>query len=225
MKFALAFSTQDAMIRHAADLETVAALLRGEHSAFTSLVRAHQPALLRLAHTWVRDRADATEVVQQAWLSALESLATFEGRSSLRTWLFGIVINVARSHVRARRRTVPMSTLVTEEASDGPTVDAERFFHDGEWVGHWANWPTPFPSPDSALELERLRALLEEAIRILPPLHQQVLTLCDVEGLSGEEACNILGISGTHQRVLLHRARARARALLEEHFSDKAEAS
>lgn len=211
------------MTGHAADLETVADLLRGEHSAFTALVRAHQPAFLRLAHAWVRDRVDAAEVVQQAWVSALESLGTFEGRSSLRTWLFGIVINVARSHVRAHRRTVPLSALVAEEASDGPTVEPERFFPDGEWVGHWADWPTPFPSPDSALERVRLRALLEVAIRALPPLQQQVLVLCDVEGLGGEETCNILGISGTHQRVLLHRARARARAWLEENFSDKAE--
>jgi len=211
------------MTGHAADLEIVAALLRGQHPAFTSLVRAHQPAFLRLAQTWVRDRAEAAEVVQQAWVSALESLATFEGRSSLRTWLFGIVINVARSHVRAHKRTIALSALLAEEAIDGSTVEPERFFHDGEWVGHWANWPTPFPSPDSALERERLRGLLETVISALPPLQQQVMVLCDVEGLSGEETCNILGISGTHQRVLLHRARARTRALLEERFSDKAE--
>ncbi len=209
------------MIRHAADLETVAALLRGEHEAFTSLVRAHQPAFLRLAQTWVRDRAAAAEVVQQAWVSALESLATFEGRSSLRTWLFGIVINAARSHVRARKRTIPLSALIAEEAIDGPSVEPDRFFQDGEWVGHWSSWPTPFPSPDNALESERLRALLEQAISALPPLQQEVMVLCDVEGLSGEETCNILGISGTNQRVLLHRARAKARALLEEKLSDK----
>ena len=213
------------MTRHAADLETVAALLRGEHSAFTSLVLAYQPAFLRLAQAWVRDRATAAEIVQQAWLSALESFATFEGRSTLRTWLFGIVINAARSHVRAQKRMVPLSALVAEEAIDGPTVEPERFFQDGEWLGHWASWPTPFPDPDSALERDRLRALLEEAIGALPPLQQQVIVLCDVEGLSGEETCNILGISGTHQRVLLHRARARARALLEHNFSGEAEMS
>src|SRR3954470_2858798 len=119
------------MTRHAADLETVAALLRGEHEAFTSLVRAHQSAFLRLAQTWVRDRAAAAEVVQQAWVSALESLATFEGRSSLKTWLFGIVINAARSHVRAQKRTIPLSALLAEEAIEGPTVEPDRFFQDG----------------------------------------------------------------------------------------------
>jgi RNA polymerase sigma-70 factor (ECF subfamily) len=211
------------MTRHAADLETVAALLRGEHAAFTSLVRAYQPACLRLAQAWVRDRASAAEVVQQAWISALESLATFEGRSSLRTWLFGIVINLARSHIRAQKRTIPLSALIAEEVVEGPTVEPDRFFHDGPWAGHWSSWPTPFPSPDSPLEHARLRALLEQAIGALPPLQQEVLVLCDVEGLTGEEACNILGISGTHQRVLLHRARAKARAFLEERLVDKAE--
>lgn len=211
------------MTRHDADLETVAALLRGEQVAFTELVRAHQPACLRLAQAWVRDRALAAEVVQQAWLSALESLATFEGRSSFRTWLFGIVINLARSHIRAQKRTIPLSALIAEEASDGPAVEPDRFFHDGPWAGHWSSWPTPFPSPDRPLEHQRLRALLEQAIGTLPPLQQEVLVLCDVEGLSGEEACNLLGISGTHQRVLLHRARAKARTFLEQHLEPKAE--
>jgi len=208
------------MSRTAADLETVAALRRGEHAAFTSLVRAYQPAFLRLAQGWVRDAAAADEVVQQAWLSSLESLSTFEGRSSLRTWLFGIVINVARSHVRARKRLVPISELVTEEATDGPTVEPERFFSEGEWVGHWSDGPSPFQSPDDALERQRLRGLLSRAMGDLPPLQQQVMLLCDVEGLTGDETCNILGISGTHQRVLLHRARAKARAWLEQHLSE-----
>jgi RNA polymerase sigma-70 factor (ECF subfamily) len=208
------------MSQTAADLETVAALRRGEPAAFTGLVRAHQSAFLRLAQAWVRDTAAADEVVQQAWLSVLESLARFEGRSSLKTWLFGIVINVARSHIRARRRLVPLSALVAEEATDEPTVDPEQFFSDGEWVGHWSHEPSPFPSPDQALERERLRLLLERALGELPPLQQQVMVLCDVEGLSGEETCNILGISGTNQRVLLHRARAKARAWLEQHLSE-----
>jgi len=208
------------MSQTAADLETVAALRRGEHAAFTSLVRAYQPAFLRLAQAWVREAAAADEVVQQAWLSSLEALSTFEGRSSLKTWLFGIVINVARSHVRARRRLVPISALVIEEAVDTPTVEPGRFFSEGEWVGHWSEGPSPFPSPDDALERQRLRGLLARAIGDLPPLQQQVLLLCDVEGLNGEETCNILGMSGTHQRVLLHRARAKARAWLEQHLSE-----
>lgn len=203
-----------------ADLETIAALQRGEHAAFTALVREYQPAFLRLARTWVREPTAAAEVVQQAWLAALESLSRFEGRSSLRTWLFGIVINVARSHQRSQRRTVPFSALVAEETADGPTVDPARFFSDGEWAGHWSSWPAPFPGPDNALERQRLRALLEQAVNALPPMQQQVMVLCDIEGLSGDEACNILGIAATHQRVLLHRARAKARTWLEERLSE-----
>jgi RNA polymerase sigma-70 factor, ECF subfamily len=204
----------------ATDLATIAALRRGEHAAFTALVRLHQPALLRLARAWVRDSASASEVVQQAWLTALESLVAFEGRSSLRTWLYGVLLNVARAHVRAQKRLVPLSALVAEEALEGPTVEPERFLVGGEWAGHWAVWPTPFPAPDIAFEQERLRGLLEEAIGTLPPVQQQVMVLCDVEGLTGEETCNILGISGTHQRVLLHRARAKARAWLEQRLTE-----
>jgi RNA polymerase sigma-70 factor (ECF subfamily) len=218
-RFWSALRSRGAMPTHAEDLAVVAALGRGEHAAFTALVQLYQPAFLRLARTWVRDSAAAAEVVQQAWLTALESLTTFEGRSSLRTWLFGVVINIARSHARAQKRTLPLSALVAEETSPGPTVDPKRFFSDGEWIGHWQDWPRAFPSPDGALERERLRQLLERALDALPPLQQQVMVLCDVEGLTGEEACNILGISGTHQRVLLHRARAKARAWLEERFS------
>lgn len=203
-----------------ADLAVVAALRSGDDAAFSGLVRAFQPAFLRLARTWVGDPAAAAEVVQQAWLTALESLSTYEGRSSLRTWLFGVVINVARSHLRARKRLVPLSALVAEEAQGEPAVAPERFFTEGEWVGHWAVWPSPFPNPDEALERERLRRLLEQAIATLPPLQQQVMVLCDVEGLSGEETCNIVGLTGTHQRVLLHRARAKARAWIERHLSE-----
>ena len=202
----------------AADLALVAALREGDETAFTGLVKQHQAAFLRIARVWVRDPASAAEVVQDTWLAALESLARFEGRSSLRTWLYGILVNVARSHARAERRTVPMSSLVTEETGDAaPAVDPDRFLPDGHrWAGHWAAMPAPFPAPDRALERVELRAALEAAIADLPPVQQQVMLLCDVEGLTGEEACNILGVSATHQRVLLHRARAKVRARLEQ---------
>jgi RNA polymerase sigma-70 factor (ECF subfamily) len=210
------------MAPRAEDLATIAALQRGEDEAFTALVRLHQPAFLRLARAWVHDASAAAEVVQEAWLTALESLSKFEGRSSLRTWLYGIVLNVARTDARARRRMVPMSSLVAEETAPGPTVEPERFQAKGIWAGHWAVFPAAFPSPEGVLEQERLRALLEQAIATLPPIQQQVIVLCDVEGLTGEEACNILGLTATHQRVLLHRARAKARAWLEQHLESPA---
>jgi RNA polymerase sigma-70 factor (ECF subfamily) len=198
------------------DSTIVEALKAGDERAFARLVADYHPGFVRIARVWVHDHASAEEVVQDAWLAALESLDRFEGRSALRTWLYGIVVNVARTHARARRRVVPMSSLATEELESSPS-EIEMFLPDGHrWAGHFAAMPAPFPTPERSLESAELLQFLDAAMAELPPLQQQVMLLFDVQRFTGDEVCNILGISDTNQRVLLHRARARVRASLEQ---------
>lgn len=200
------------------DASVVAALRAGDEAAFVRLVGKHHKSFVRIAQAWVHDASVAEEVVQETWVTVLEKLDTFEGRSALRTWLCAILVNQARSRARREGRSVPLSSLVDAElADDAPAVPADRFQPaEHHWAGHFTGVPARFPTPEEALSNLQLRRVLEHAIAALPPVQQQVLVLFDVEGLSGDEVCNILGLHGTHQRVLLHRARAKVRALLEE---------
>jgi len=199
-----------------ADEQELVRLLRcGDRAAFGALVQRHGGGMLRLARSLVRSAAVAEEVVQDAWLAALDAVAGFEGRSSLRTWLFRIVVNKARSRAEREGRSVPFSALGPAEGDD-PAVGADRFAADGHWrepVGVWR-----VEDPERLALGAETQAAIQAAIGLLPEGQRAVLTLRDVEGLEAEEICRLLDITLTNQRVLLHRARARVRAALAEHL-------
>jgi RNA polymerase sigma-70 factor (ECF subfamily) len=200
----------------------VAALRRGEEAAFVELVERYGASLLRLARTFVRDRAIAEEVVQETWLAVLNGIDRFEGRSSLKTWIFQILSNRARTRAVRERRSAPFSALAGAGEDDEAAVDADRFRPAGDrWVGSWAAAPSDW----SHLPEERLlgRETLErvyEAIQALPPRQAEVLVLRDIEGWDPGEVCAALGITDGNQRILLHRARSKVRAALERYFAE-----
>jgi RNA polymerase sigma-70 factor (ECF subfamily) len=181
-------------------------LRAGDEDAFAELVERLHPAMVRLAMTRVRSRAVAEEVAQDAWLGLLRGIDTFEGRSSLRSWLFRIVINRAISTGIRERTHLPVHVDELEHR-DG------RFSQDGWWVTPPVHWADEVLDRLTAPALvERVHALIEE----LPEGQRQVVTLRDVEGLTSAEVCRILDITEGNQRVLLHRARTRIRAALEQ---------
>jgi RNA polymerase sigma-70 factor, ECF subfamily len=191
------------------------ALRQANEQVFSELVAQWSGPMLRLALSHVESRAVAEEVVQDAWLTVLRSLERFEGRSSLRTWVLGIVINLARARSRAERRS---RSLLPE--STGPAVDPARFLaaDHPRWPHHWALEPAPWPTPEDDLLASETHTVILGAIDQLPPAQREVLVLRDLEGLSAPEVCNVLGLSDTNQRVLLHRARSRVRNALERYF-------
>ena len=191
------------------------ALREGNEQLFSELVARWSGVMLRLALAHVARRAVAEEVVQDAWLTVLRSLDRFEGRSSLRTWVLGIVINVARSRGRAERRSAP----VLPEAG-GPAIDPARFLppNHARWPHHWALEPAPWPTPEEDLLASETRKVILDAIDALPPTQREVLVLRDLEGVPSADVCHILGLTDTNQRVLLHRARSRVRSALERYF-------
>jgi RNA polymerase sigma-70 factor (ECF subfamily) len=194
----------------------LAALRAGDERAFAALVDEHGAAMLRVARLYVRDRAAAEEAVQEAWLGVLRGIERFEGRSTLRTWLLRIVANVAKTKGVRESRTVPFSAL----GDDGPSVPEERFRGpEDRWAGHWATPPQEWGRPERELLSAETRAQLAAAIDALPETQRQVISLRDVEGWDADEVCNVLGLSETNQRVLLHRARTKVRAALDGYLT------
>jgi RNA polymerase sigma-70 factor (ECF subfamily) len=191
----------------------VAALRAGDEGAFMRLVDAYGPAMRRFALSIVRNAALADDVVQDAWVGVLRGLDRFEGRSSLKTWIFRIVANTAKTRAERESRSVPFATFASEAAGDEPAVDPSRF-RNPQFPGGW----TSFPEPWQSVEAGETRAVVADAIAALPPAQRLVISLRDVEGWSAEEVCNVLELSETNQRVLLHRARSKVRTALERHL-------
>jgi RNA polymerase sigma-70 factor (ECF subfamily) len=197
--------------RRAGDDALLERLRRGDRAAFASLVDLHAGSLLRVARALLRDPAAAEEIVQETWVALLTGLAGFEGRASLRTWLFRVLVNKARTRLQRDGRMIPFSALSRDEdpaEASGPGELAAE--------GAWGSLPgggTEADPEQLALGAET-REAIEAAIRQLPDAQRAVLTLRDVEGLETDEICHLLGVTATNQRVLLHRARLRVRAAL-----------
>jgi RNA polymerase sigma-70 factor (ECF subfamily) len=193
-----------------------------DEEAFMDLVRRWSPSMLRVARMYVPSQAVAEDVVQETWLGVLNGIDRFEGRSSLRTWVFSILVNRARTRGERERRTVPFGALAREEADgDFAAVAPDRFVREGDAIGDWAAppvrwWEQPERALDSAEAVERIEAEIEK----LPETQRAVITMRDVLGMSSEEVRSALDLSETNQRVLLHRARSKVRAALEDYYAD-----
>ena len=206
----------------AEEVRLVAALRAGDETAFVVLIDRHNPAMLRLARYFVRDPAVAEEVVQETWVAVLQSLPRFAGRSSLKTWIFRILTNRAKTRGKREGRTVPFSALARDETrDDDPAVDPARFqTAEGRWPGHWAVGPQPWSDiPEERILSQETGLYLKRAIATLPPAQQEILRLRDIEGWSSAEVCNVLAISESNQRVLLHRARSKVRRALAQYLT------
>jgi len=194
------------------------ALRAGDEAAFQSLIQRYHGPMFRLAMNYVGDRGVAEDVVQESWLTCLRSLDRFEGRSSLKTWLFGILVNVARSRRRKESRILPFASLWRRDDSDShrPTVDRSRFGSDGMWSDGPRSWDNvPESKVLGAETLQHVRS----AIDTLPPKQREVILLRDVAGFEAGEVSALLGISPANERVRLHRARATVRQKLEEYLN------
>lgn len=187
-------------------------LLKGDESAFESLVGQYHDRLQRLARVYVRTDALAADVVQETWLAVLRGLTRFERRSTLRTWIFHILANRARTHAARERRLVPFADLDAHNEPEPDVPDGARF----DSTGGWREPPAPWTATDpERLTLNaEVRDALDRAIEALPEGQRAVVMLRDVEGIAADDACNILGVTETNQRVLLHRGRTRLRAAL-----------
>lgn len=203
------------------DAALVTRLGVGDEEAFAVLVSRYHGSLIRFAMSFVSERSAAEEVVQETWLGVIRGLSSFEGRSSLKTWIFRILANRAKTRGKREARSIPFSSLKDPQSESDyePAVDPSRFTSRGSWADPPQRWTNA--APEELLQRQETMDLIHRAIGELPPNQRAVVTLHDVEGVEPEEICNILEISETNQRVLLHRGRSRLRLSLEQHFTKK----
>jgi RNA polymerase sigma-70 factor (ECF subfamily) len=198
----------------------ITALRARDEAAFADLVDLHAPSMLRIARGYVSSTAIAEEVVQETWLALLTGIDSFEGRSSLRTWLFKVMTNIAKRRGIRERRDADVAVA----AFTGGTVDPARFRAAGqEWSGHWreAQEPSPFPAtPEGSVLGSELTSVAQQALEGLPERQRVVVTLRDMLGFDSAEVCELLDVSVANQRVLLHRGRAAVRNQLENYLRD-----
>ena len=212
------------VVASADDLHLIEQLRGGNEAAFVSLIDRYAPTMLRLAMIYVRARAVAEEVVQETWMAVLEGLNRFEGRSSLKTWLFRILTNCAITRAQREGRSIPFSSLEDIDTDHAePAVDPDQFLPaEHRWSGHWVSFPSNWQEmPEERLLSQETRAHLEKAIKALPPNQRDIIILRDIEGWTSVEICGFLGISEVNQRVLLHRARSKVRNVLEKYFQEE----
>jgi len=203
-----------------ADAGLVTALCAGDADAFARLVDRHSSAMVRVAMAYVPSRATAEEVVQETWIAVMRGIDRFEGRASLKTWIFRILTNVAMRTGTRERRSVPFSALAEAEDSGAPSVDPDRFLPADHalFPGHWAIMPTRWPTPEEGLLAGETRGVIAAAIAELPVAQRTVIALRDIEGWSSEEVREALALSAGNQRILLHRARSRVRNAIETYY-------
>ncbi|HEV8087785.1 MAG TPA: sigma-70 family RNA polymerase sigma factor [Actinomycetota bacterium] len=198
----------------AADLELVERLRAHDEAAFMELVDTLTPSMRRVARMFVSSDAVADEVVQETWLGVLQGLDGYEGRASLRTWIFRILVNIGKTRGQRESRSVPFATLAGDDL-DEPMFEPTAFDHSGSWSTLPFDWRG---MPDERVTGRETLAVIGRAISSLPPMQAEVIRLRDVLGWSSDEVRNALDLTDTNQRVLLHRARAKVRAAVEEHL-------
>jgi RNA polymerase sigma-70 factor, ECF subfamily len=206
------------------DMALVTALREGDEDAFVILIERYHAPMLRLASMYV-SKGIAEEIVQDAWLGVIKGIGRFQARSSLKTWIFRILMNRTRTRAQREGRSIPFSALWDPTAEPAePAVDPDRFLdaNHPQWPNHWRTPPQSWgESPEDRLLAKETQAYIQQTIDTLPPSQREVIRLRDIEGCTPEEICDILSISDANQRVLLHRARSKVRRALEHYFEER----